>query len=105
MGGRWERQQQFLEILEDSPCSVAEMRDELLSQGDDISTDHINFLLRHYFKFELLNRRKDRSGNRPHRYRYRLSEKGMDQLEWLRERGQMEYIKAYNKKYGIQVVK
>lgn len=100
MNGRWNRMHQIFKILDNSPCTVAEMREHLLQQGDDLSRDHINFLLRHYNKISFLNRKKDKT-SKYNPYIYRLSEKGVDQLDWLNLGGHLRYIEKYNEENNI----
>lgn len=99
---RWERMEQMLNILSSSGYTVTEMREQLLLQGENLYIKLIDVMLKHYYDNGLLNRKKDGFlERRP--YRYRLSRKGMKQLEWLNSREHLKYIEKYNEKYNIQI--
>lgn len=100
--GRWERMHQVFNILNKSDCTVSEMRDQLILEGDLLSFQDVDNLLRHYFKLSYLNRKKDRLLER-NPYRYRLSGIGVKQLDWIKSGEQMKYVTRYNEKYNIQV--
>ena len=99
--GRWERMEQILNILSNSDCTVTEMRDQIILQGENLSIRLVDVMLKHYFDISLVNRKKDRSIEY-NPYRYRLSGKGMEQLEFLNSGGHLKYIEKYNEKYNIQ---
>jgi len=103
MKDRWERMGQILTILHNEDCTVAEMRDKLILEGELLSFQAIDNLLRHYFKYSYLNREKDRTLER-NPFRYRLSEFGMGQLAWIKSGESLKYITRYNERYNIQVL-
>ena len=103
MKDRWERMHQVFNILNNSDCTVTEMRDQIILEGELLSFQAIDNLLRHYFKFSYLNRKKDRSIEY-NPYRYRLSEFGSGQLAWIESGESLKYITKYNEKYNIQVL-
>lgn len=101
MKGRWERMHQMLNILSRTECTVVEMRNQLILQGENLYIRLIDVMMKHYYDDGLLNRKKDRLIER-NPYRYSLSKKGMEQLEWLLSGGHLKYIERYNTKYNIQ---
>ena len=103
MKERWERMEQILTILNNSDCTVAEVRNQILYQGENLSIKLVDVMLKHYYDNSLLNRKKDRTIEY-NPYRYKLSKTGMEQLEWLKSGGHMKYITKYNEKYNIQQV-
>ena len=100
--GRWDRMHQVLSLLEDSEYTVSELREKILYQGDNLTINLVDCLLRLYFKDSFVNREKDSLLNRK-KYRYRLSNLGIEQLTWLNSGGHLRYIEKYNEKYNIVV--
>jgi len=84
---RWERMYQIFEIMERDEFTVRELFDTLKMDNKNVTINLVDFLLRHYNKNGYLSRSK----NLFNIYSYSLSEKGIEQLEWLKDGCQLEY--------------
>lgn len=88
---RWERMLEIFELLEGNALTVRELTDILEVNEGTITLNLVDFLLRHYNKNGYLSRYKN-----PFKvYSYSLSEKGEEQLKWLRKGNFLSYIEHY----------
>ena len=88
---RWQRQYQILSIINQMinlnlKTIVRDITDFLLDVDCDISINIINSAVRHYGENRLLKR-----GNMQP-YKYILTKKGYNQLEWLKDDKYLEYL-------------
>lgn len=88
---RWERMLEIFGLLEGNGLTVRELTDILERKEGTITLNLIDSLLRHYNKNGYLNRTK----NFFKIYSYSLSEKGENQLEWLRKGEHLNYVEVY----------
>jgi hypothetical protein len=88
---RWERMLEIFELLEGDDFTVRELTDTLERKERTITLNLVDFLLRHYNKNGYLRRYK----NFLNVYSYSLSKKGKEQLKWLENGCQYDYLFEY----------
>ena len=84
---------QILEILANSRNPLTS-RDVLKVINEKVSIFNVMMLLCKYFKFGLLNRKNIYGkGNKRKQYLYRITQKGKERLNFLKEKSDLEFLK------------